>query len=113
MIVLALWLLFAVYDMVMGLSLLIYLSEYQQGHVGFNSGLLPFMIDVGQLDFTGVAWINLVFYFGNAFATGFHAREYYRIFWVNSIVYIYRYLKKRVKNMNETLLTGLPVIPGN
>ncbi len=52
------------------------------------------------MSFNAVTWINLVFYCGNAILVGFYTREYYRIFWVNSIVYIYRYLKKKVKNLN-------------
>lgn len=100
MIVLVLWLLITIYCMIMGLSELIYLSSYQQDVVNFNSHLLPFMIYTRELDFNQVAWINLVFYFGCSLSSGFYAREYYRIFWVHSIVYIYRYLKKKVKNLN-------------
>lgn len=68
------------------------------------------MLYTQNISFTTTAWINLIFYFGNGFTLGFFAREYYRIFWVDSVVYIYRYLKRRVKNLNEGLLTGLPVV---
>lgn len=68
------------------------------------------MIYDQSLPFNTIIWINLTFYFGNAISIGFYTRSYYRIFWVDHIVHIYRYLKKRVRNLNESLLSNLPVI---
>ena len=110
MIILATYLVLSVYCMILFLSLLIYFSEYQLNQISFNSNLVPFMIYTPIMSFNAVTWINLVFYCGNAILVGFYTREYYRIFWVNSIVYIYRYLKKKVKNLNQILLSGLPIV---
>ena len=68
------------------------------------------MLYTHDLSFTTTAWVNLIFYFGTGITLGFYTREYYRIFWVDSVVNIYRFLKKRVKNLNESLLSGLPII---
>ena len=54
--------------------------------------------------------MNLSFYFGTAIVDALYTRSFYRMFWVNSIIHIYRYLKKKVGNLNETVTNGLPII---
>lgn len=112
MIFLALWVLFSVYDVVISLSVLIYLSEYQLHEVQRSAKfetLMVFPAD-SSLSFQQISWINMTYYFGISLSIGFYARAYYRFFWVNNIVNIYRFLRKKVKHLNETLLSGLPVI---
>ena len=71
---------------------------------------MPLLIVNPHLSFDSVSWINLTYYFGLGFSTGFYAKAYYRYFYVESIVNIYRALKKKVKFLNESLINALPVI---
>jgi hypothetical protein len=74
MVMLGGWLTLSVYFMIMALSLLIYLSEFQLKEVQFDSHLLPFMIYSPELTFNQTAWINLTTYTGTAISCGFYCR---------------------------------------
>lgn len=66
-----------------------------------------------KLSFAAMAGINLTFYLGNAIFLGIFTRLYYKMFWVNQIVFIYRYLRKKVNHLNESLMSHLPSIQVN
>ena len=58
------------------------------------------MIDSSALSGLDTSWINLTYYFGQAFGIGFYTRAYYRFFFVENIVNIYRFLRRKVKILN-------------
>ena len=103
MVYLAFWVLISVYNVILALAILIYLEQYQNNAVSRSQHLAPLMIfpvDNNELTFTEISSINLTYYFGLAFSTGFYARSYYRYFFVEHIVNIYRVLRKKVKELN-------------
>ena len=53
------------------------------------------------------------FFFCNFFLFMYYLRCYYVMFWRENIVFIFRYLKTKVNELNQTLLSHLPKIKYN
>jgi hypothetical protein len=111
MLIFAFMLVLDVYFVIVGLALLIYLELIQHEHADIARSLDVLMYEGSSLNFTQIAILNLTFYLGNFIILGFFIRYYYRMFWVNQIVFIYRALRKKVKELNESLMSNLPLIP--
>lgn len=58
-----------------------------------------------------VAAFNLPYYMGNFLLFIYYLRCFYVMFWSENIVFIYRYLKSKVRELNQSLLASMPVIP--
>jgi hypothetical protein len=111
MIIFALMLVLDVYFVIVGLALLIYLEMIQHEHQTIARSLETLMYQGKELNLTQISILNLTFYLGNFILLGFLIRYYYRMFWVDFIVHIYRSLRKTVKDLNESLISNLPLIP--
>ena len=54
--------------------------------------------------------LNLIYYYVNFLGFMFYIRCYYVMFWRENFIFIFRYLKAHVKELNQTLLSHLPRI---
>jgi hypothetical protein len=69
------------------------------------------MWENSNINFNLIVFLNLYYYVGNFITLSMYSRYYYRMFWRDNIVFIYRYLKDQVNYLNETLIAHLPVVP--
>ena len=102
--------LLSMYFMISALSLLVYLNELQHNKTKRNHGLTALLAGFDELEVTQVESLNLPYYFITCMFVFFYIRCYYVMFWKDNIVFIFKYLKKRVNFLNRALLSNLPVL---
>lgn len=69
------------------------------------------MAGIGEWKQETVEKVNLSYYFLNFFLFMYYIRCFYVMFWRDNIVFIFRYLKQKVKELNQSLLAHLPLLP--
>jgi hypothetical protein len=74
------------------------------------SDLERMVVGVNTLQLSDIEKVNLPFYIGNFLLMMFYIRCFYVMFWKENIVFIYRYLKRQVQYLNQTLLSHLPKV---
>lgn len=74
MLILILFICESLFFLILALSVLIFLSQVQEGQFSLNAKLSSFILQGNPLNFGEISWINLLFYFGNTITIGFYAR---------------------------------------
>jgi hypothetical protein len=106
----ALVILFQLYFTITAFALLVYMSEVEQMKISPNNKLIYLVVGIDSMTMSEVSRANLPYYFCNQLLFMYYLRCYYVMFWRENIVFIYRYLKKKVNQLNQTLLSHLPII---
>lgn len=91
----------SVFYLIMGLAMLIYLQELQNNNLKVNNNFNELMWQRSSLiSNTNQSFLSIGYYLGNCIFISIYTREYYRMFWVNHIIHIFRYLKQKSQHLN-------------
>lgn len=102
---------FTVFFLMMGCGLLVYLNGLQETNYRFYSPLKWMVAGFESISVGQVATFNLLYYIGSFLFFMYYVRCFYVMFWSENIVFIYRYLKSKVRELNQSLLASMPAIP--
>lgn len=102
---------FTVFFLMMGCGLLVYLNGLQETNYVFYSPLKWMVAGFESVSVGRVAAFNLPYYIGSFLLFMYYVRCFYVMFWSENIVFIYRYLKSKVRELNQSLLASMPAIP--
>lgn len=105
------WITITVYYLIIALTVLIYLSELKSNNLVLPDRFMPLIIFPAGMTLEQANWINLTYYFGITLCMGLYLRAFYRMIWVDHYIHIYAYLRDKIEVLNESLISGLPVIP--
>jgi hypothetical protein len=102
--------LFEIYFAITGCALMVYLSDIELMKLTPENSLRWLVVGIATMDAAQVAKFNLPYYLCNFLLFMYYLRCFYVMFWKENIVFIYRYLKTKVRQLNQTLLSHLPVV---
>ena len=100
-----------VYFAITAFALLVYLNQASVLGMNSDSKLSNIVAGLGEWSQQTVESVNLSYYFLNFFLFMYYIRCFYVMFWRDNIVFIFRYLKQKVKELNQSLLSHLPQLP--
>lgn len=100
-----------IYFAITSLALMVYLSMVQEEKVSDRPGIQNMLVGANTLGIIEIENLNLPYYCGNFLSLMGYIRCFYVMFWRDNIVFIYRYLKRQVNLLNQTLLAHLPKVP--